>query len=104
MYGRTTPTVDILPGLLASVYCSAATREILLRLERYPCRINYAKGILETRQQTFKHLHKVLVSWVNYYYMTVPQVHVLISNGLCRSRCRSARQHAWSSGLEAISR
>ncbi|KAL6854783.1 hypothetical protein ACO1O0_005908 [Amphichorda felina] len=42
------------------VYCSAATREILLRLERYPCRINYAKGILEARQQTFKHLHKVL--------------------------------------------
>jgi hypothetical protein len=44
-----------------SVYCSAATRQILLRLERYPCRINYAKGILEARQQTFKHLHKVLV-------------------------------------------
>ncbi|CAH0021722.1 unnamed protein product [Clonostachys rhizophaga] len=43
-----------------SVYCSAATRAILLRLERYPCRINYALGILETRQQTYKHLHKVL--------------------------------------------
>ncbi|KAK7216544.1 hypothetical protein V2G26_004547 [Clonostachys chloroleuca] len=42
------------------VYCSAATRAILLRLERYPCRINYALGILETRQQTYKHLHKVL--------------------------------------------
>ncbi|KAJ4270522.1 hypothetical protein NW762_002209 [Fusarium torreyae] len=42
------------------VYCSAATREILLRLERYPCRINYAKGILEARQQTFKHLNRVL--------------------------------------------
>ncbi|KEY66777.1 hypothetical protein S7711_07558 [Stachybotrys chartarum IBT 7711] len=42
------------------VYCSAATREMLLRLERYPCRINYAKGILEARQQTYKHLHKVL--------------------------------------------
>ncbi|KAF4121425.1 DNA repair metallo-beta-lactamase [Geosmithia morbida] len=37
-----------------------ATREILLRLERYPCRINYAKGILEARQQTYKHLYKVL--------------------------------------------
>ncbi|KAF4976593.1 hypothetical protein FZEAL_6771 [Fusarium zealandicum] len=44
------------------VYCSAATREILLRLERYPCRINYAKGILEARQQTYKHLNKVLKS------------------------------------------
>uniref|UniRef100_A0A0L0N3R6 Protein artemis n=1 Tax=Tolypocladium ophioglossoides (strain CBS 100239) TaxID=1163406 RepID=A0A0L0N3R6_TOLOC len=42
------------------VYCSAATREILLRLERYPCRINYAQGILEARQQTYKHLGKVL--------------------------------------------
>ncbi|KAM6480720.1 hypothetical protein HDV62DRAFT_381286 [Trichoderma sp. SZMC 28011] len=40
------------------VYCSAATREILLRLERYPCRINYARGILEARQQTYKHLSK----------------------------------------------
>ncbi|XEV05661.1 hypothetical protein FSHL1_010948 [Fusarium sambucinum] len=44
------------------VYCSAATREILLRLERYPCRINYAKGVLEARQQTFKHLSKVVKS------------------------------------------
>ncbi|PTB38498.1 hypothetical protein M441DRAFT_70873 [Trichoderma asperellum CBS 433.97] len=43
------------------VYCSAATREILLRLERYPCRINYSKGILEARQQTYKHLSKVIV-------------------------------------------
>ncbi|POR36254.1 Protein artemis [Tolypocladium paradoxum] len=42
------------------VYCSAATREILLRLERYPCRINYAQGILEARQQTYRHLGKVL--------------------------------------------
>ncbi|RFN49261.1 hypothetical protein FIE12Z_6482 [Fusarium flagelliforme] len=42
------------------VYCSAATREILLQLERYPCRINYAKGVLEARQQTFKHLDKIL--------------------------------------------
>lgn len=42
------------------VYCSAATREMLLRLERYPCRINYAKGILEARQQTYSHLARVL--------------------------------------------
>ncbi|KAK1246263.1 hypothetical protein MKX08_000065 [Trichoderma sp. CBMAI-0020] len=44
------------------VYCSAATREILLRLERYPCRINYSKGILEARQQTYKHLRKVILT------------------------------------------
>ncbi|KAF9870873.1 DNA repair protein [Colletotrichum karsti] len=42
------------------VYCSAATREMLLRLERYPCRINYAKGILEARIQTYKHLKNLL--------------------------------------------
>ncbi|KAI8255458.1 hypothetical protein K4K58_005663 [Colletotrichum sp. SAR11_239] len=42
------------------VYCSAATREMLLRLERYPCRINYAKGILEARVQTYKHLKSLL--------------------------------------------
>lgn len=42
------------------VYCSAATREILLRLERYPCRLNYAKGLLEARQQTYKHLSSLL--------------------------------------------
>ncbi|PHH78974.1 hypothetical protein CDD80_5915 [Ophiocordyceps camponoti-rufipedis] len=42
------------------VYCSAATREMLLRLERYPCRINYAKGILEARQQTYSHLARIL--------------------------------------------
>ncbi|GKT86040.1 artemis protein [Colletotrichum tofieldiae] len=42
------------------VYCSAATREMLLRLERYPCRVNYAKGILEARVQTYKHLKNLL--------------------------------------------
>ncbi|KAI1208228.1 Metallo-hydrolase/oxidoreductase [Annulohypoxylon truncatum] len=43
------------------VYCSAATREILLRLEKYPCRLNYAKGIFEDpRMQTYKHLARVL--------------------------------------------
>ncbi|KAK8018994.1 Artemis protein, partial [Apiospora marii] len=42
------------------VYCSAATREILLRLERYPCRINYASGMLEARKQTYKHLKHIL--------------------------------------------
>ncbi|KAJ0307940.1 hypothetical protein COL516b_003915 [Colletotrichum fioriniae] len=33
---------------------------MLLRLERYPCRINYAKGILEARVQTYKHLKNLL--------------------------------------------
>lgn len=42
------------------VYCSSATRQILLRLERYPCRINFAKGILEARVQTFKNLRFLL--------------------------------------------
>ncbi|KAI4858699.1 Metallo-hydrolase/oxidoreductase [Hypoxylon rubiginosum] len=43
------------------VYCSAATREILLRLEKHPCRLNYARGILEDpRLQTYKHLARVL--------------------------------------------
>ncbi|KAH7391140.1 beta-lactamase-like protein [Phaeosphaeria sp. MPI-PUGE-AT-0046c] len=35
------------------VYCSAATKEILLRLEKYHYRINYAKGILESRNVTY---------------------------------------------------
>ncbi|KAK7975285.1 major facilitator superfamily transporter [Apiospora arundinis] len=42
------------------VYCSTATREMLLRLEKYPCRINYASGKLEARKQTYKHLNPIL--------------------------------------------
>ncbi|KAK8173337.1 beta-lactamase-like protein [Phyllosticta citrichinensis] len=42
------------------VYCSPATRQILLRLVKYPHRINFARGILETRLQTYKHLNKLL--------------------------------------------
>lgn len=42
------------------VYCSPATKEILLRLEKFPHRMNFAKGILESRKQTFRHLKKVL--------------------------------------------
>lgn len=42
------------------IYCSPATREILLRLEKYPHRMNFAKGILETRKQTYRHLNKLL--------------------------------------------
>jgi len=42
------------------IYCSPATREILLRLEKYPHRMNFAKGILETRKQTYRHLKNLL--------------------------------------------
>lgn len=34
---------------------------MLLRLERYPCRINYASGILEARVQRYRHLRNLLV-------------------------------------------
>jgi DNA cross-link repair 1C protein len=46
--------------VLPFVYCSAATRRLLLRMEKYPHRINFAKGILEARKQTYRHLKKVL--------------------------------------------
>ena len=42
------------------VYCSSATRELLLRLEKYPHRMNFAKGILETRKQHYRHLRNLL--------------------------------------------
>ncbi|SMQ45167.1 unnamed protein product [Zymoseptoria tritici ST99CH_3D7] len=42
------------------IYCSPATREVLLRLEKYPHRMNFANGILESRKQTFKHLKRLL--------------------------------------------
>ncbi|KAI3324205.1 hypothetical protein HD806DRAFT_494433 [Xylariaceae sp. AK1471] len=43
------------------IYCSAATREILLRLEKSAVRLNYAQGILENpRLQTYRHLEKKL--------------------------------------------
>jgi len=44
-----------------SIYCSAATKEILLRLERYRHRLNFDKGILEVRKQHYKHLKNILV-------------------------------------------
>ncbi len=50
-----------MPSGIHSVYCSAATKEMLLRLERYPCRINYASGILEARVQRYRHLRNLLV-------------------------------------------
>jgi len=42
------------------VYCSAATRRILLKMEKYPHRINFSTGILEARKQTYKHLKLIL--------------------------------------------
>lgn len=42
------------------VYCSAATRRLLLKMEKYPHRINFSKGILEARKQTYKHLKLIL--------------------------------------------
>jgi DNA cross-link repair 1C protein len=45
---------------VGSLYCSPATKELLLRLERYPHRLNFALGILESRKQTYKHLQKLL--------------------------------------------
>jgi phosphoribosyl 1,2-cyclic phosphodiesterase len=43
-----------------SIYCSPATKELLLRLERYPHRLNFELGILQSRKQTYKHLEKLL--------------------------------------------
>lgn len=55
---------DHLQGLEMSggpfIYCSPATRELLLRLEKYPHRINFFKGILESPKMTYKHLKKLL--------------------------------------------
>jgi len=44
-----------------SIYCSAATKEILLRLKKSAVRLNYARGIIENPQlQTYRHLEKKL--------------------------------------------
>lgn len=55
---------DHLGGLLnyrsPFIYCSAATRQMLLRLEKWPHRMNFARGILESRKQTYKKLGKLL--------------------------------------------
>ncbi|KAL2821380.1 hypothetical protein BDW59DRAFT_110694 [Aspergillus cavernicola] len=42
------------------IYCSAATRELLLRIEKYPHRMNFNHGILESRRLHYKHLSKLL--------------------------------------------
>ncbi|GAM83097.1 hypothetical protein ANO11243_010830 [Dothideomycetidae sp. 11243] len=55
---------DHLRGLLSLkspfVYCTHATRQLLLRLEKYPHRLNFARGVLEARVQTYRHLKKLL--------------------------------------------
>ncbi|PKY04400.1 hypothetical protein P168DRAFT_310972 [Aspergillus campestris IBT 28561] len=42
------------------IYCSAATRDLLLRIEKYPHRMNFSKGILEARRLHYRHLSKLL--------------------------------------------
>ncbi|KAL4869142.1 hypothetical protein BDV12DRAFT_168343 [Aspergillus spectabilis] len=42
------------------VYCSAATKELLLRIEKYPHRMDFNNGILESRRLHYKHLSKLL--------------------------------------------
>ena len=42
------------------VYCSLATSRFLLRLEKYPHRMNFAKGVLEVRKQHYRHLRNLL--------------------------------------------
>jgi DNA cross-link repair 1C protein len=42
------------------VYCSSATRQLLLQIEKYPHRMNFMKGVLESRKQHYKHLKLVL--------------------------------------------
>ncbi|TKA79551.1 hypothetical protein B0A55_02738 [Friedmanniomyces simplex] len=42
------------------IYCSPATREILLRLQKFPHRMNFARGIVERHEQHLKHLRKLL--------------------------------------------
>jgi hypothetical protein len=38
--------------------------QLLLRIEKYPHRMNFNKGILESRRLHYKHLAKLLVSIV----------------------------------------
>jgi hypothetical protein len=51
---------------------------MLLRLERYPCRINYANGILEARIQRYRHLRNLLVCTVPPFIpLAMPAAHDL---------------------------
>lgn len=51
--------LDTFKGRL--VYCSAATRAMLLKLQRKASRINFAQGILEAEEITYKHQTNRLV-------------------------------------------
>lgn len=42
------------------IYCSPATRELLLRLEKYPHRMNFEHRVLECRKQHYKGLKAIL--------------------------------------------
>lgn len=42
------------------VYCSSATRELVLRLEKAFHRMNFAKGLLECHRKTYEHLANIL--------------------------------------------
>ena len=37
--------------------------QLLLRLEKYPHRMNFHRGILELRKQHYKHLNRLLVKY-----------------------------------------
>lgn len=55
---------DHLRGLLTHrspfIYCTSATRSLLLRLERRFHRLNFARSVLESRVATYRHLKRVL--------------------------------------------
>lgn len=42
------------------LYCSPATREMLLKLEKYPHRLNFNKGIAEVVRRDYRHLNRLL--------------------------------------------
>lgn len=48
-------------NILCRIYCSPATREILLRLETKMNRIGYETKVLEARKVQYGHLEKILV-------------------------------------------
>jgi DNA cross-link repair 1C protein len=42
------------------VFCSAATRQLLLKVEKYPHRMNFMRGVLESRMLHYRHLKFIL--------------------------------------------
>lgn len=48
-----------------SVYCSAATRAMLLKLQRCSSRINFHQGLLEKEEITYKHQKRRLVRFLS---------------------------------------